>query len=406
MPKIGLGIDVLTAAKERVAWTFDRFDRIYASFSGGKDSTVMMHLIMAEAKKRNRKVGVFFLDWECQFTLTIDHIRAVFEQYKENIEPYWIQIPIRTWNGCSQHEPEWICWDEERRDLWVRQKEPGAIHDGDAFPFYFKNMMFEEFTPLFGKWYSRGENCANFIGIRTGESLNRYRTISRADKPRFEGKQWTTNSVDNVWNIYPIYDWRTEDDWTFFAKSKLPYNKLYDRMHQAGMTIHQMRIDEPFGDTQRVSLWLYQVIEPSMWSKMVLRVAGANTGQLYADERGSVLGNHSISLPVGHTYESFASLLLHTMPPKTAAHYKNKLARYVFWFRSRGYPDGIPDKADPRMEANGKVPSWRRVCKALLRNDYWCRSLGFSPTKSAAYDKYMSLMRTRRREWNILPDKQ
>ena len=64
MPKIGLGIDVLTAAKERISWTFDNFENIYCSFSGGKDSTVMTHLICEEARKRNRKIGLFFLDWE------------------------------------------------------------------------------------------------------------------------------------------------------------------------------------------------------------------------------------------------------------------------------------------------------------------------------------------------------
>ena len=66
MPKLGLGIDVLTAAKERVEWTFDNFDCVYCSFSAGKDSGVMTHMVMEEARKRGRKVGLFFLDWESE----------------------------------------------------------------------------------------------------------------------------------------------------------------------------------------------------------------------------------------------------------------------------------------------------------------------------------------------------
>ncbi len=402
MPKTYLGIDVLTAAKERIAWTFDKCERIYVSFSGGKDSTVMLHLVMEEAIKRHRTIGVMFIDWECQFTMTIDHIRDMFTLYRDHIEPYWICLPMRTWNGCSQFEPEWIAWDKNKKDIWVRQPDPISITDEKALPFYIHNMMFEEFTPLFGQWYAQGKRCACFIGIRTMESLNRYRTIAR-DKPMLEQKHFSTNTIDDVWNIYPIYDWKTEDDWTYIAKSGKPYNQLYDRMYQAGLTIHQMRIDEPFGDTQRQGLWLYQIIEPTMWSKMVMRVAGANTGQMYSDERGNILGNRKISLPENHTWHSFVDFLLNTMPPPTAEHYRNKISVYLRWFQVRGYPDGIPDQADHRLEAAGKVPSWRRVCRSLLRNDYWCRNLGFSPTKSEAYLKYVQLMKRRRNNWNIYP---
>lgn len=403
MPKHGLGIDVLTAARQRIAWTFDVFPRVYVSFSGGKDSTVLLHLVMDEAIKRCRKVGVFFLDWECQFTMTIDHVRAMYQLYYDHIEPYWISIPIRTWNGCSQYEPEWICWDETKPSLWVREKDPLSIQDKTAFPFYYPNMLFEEFTPLFGKWYSQGERCACFVGIRTDESLNRYRTVAR-EKPKMEGRAWTTNVVDSVWNVYPIYDWRTEDDWTYFGTFRKPYNKLYDVMHQAGLSIHQMRIDEPFGDTQRQGLWLYQIIEPKLWAKMCVRVSGANTGAIYSNERGNILGLHTVELPKGHTWQTFALHLLDTMPPATAEHYKNKLAKYLKWYAERGYPNGIPDCADHVLEGKGLMPSWRRLCKALLRNDYWCKTIGFSPTKSSAYGKYLNLMRRRRQEWGLFSE--
>ena len=59
MPKRKLGIDVLTAAMDRISWTFDTFNKIIVSFSGGKDSTVLTHLVMEEAIKRDRKVALF-----------------------------------------------------------------------------------------------------------------------------------------------------------------------------------------------------------------------------------------------------------------------------------------------------------------------------------------------------------
>jgi len=69
-----LGVSVYTAALDRIAYAFDNFEKVYISFSGGKDSSVMFHLTMIEAKKRNRKVGVLIIDLEAQYKLTIDHI--------------------------------------------------------------------------------------------------------------------------------------------------------------------------------------------------------------------------------------------------------------------------------------------------------------------------------------------
>ncbi len=51
--------------------------------------------------------------------------------------------------------------------------------------------------------------------------------------------------------IYPLYDWKTADIWTWFAKSGEPYNPLYDLMYQAGVPLRYMRICEPFGPEQR-----------------------------------------------------------------------------------------------------------------------------------------------------------
>lgn len=399
MPKKFLGVDVFSAATERIAWTFDTFERVYCSFSSGKDSTVMAHMVMEEARRRGRVIGMLFIDWECQFTMTIKHARRMFDEYASNIDPYWVCVPMRTWNGCSQHEPEWTAWEPGKK--WVREKEDISIQSGEFFDFYTEKMMFEEFVPLFGQWYSRGEKTACFVGIRTQESLNRFRTVAR-QKDMLEGKAYTTRVMDDCWNVYPIYDWSTEDIWTYHAKTKAFYNPLYDRMHQAGLTIHQMRICEPFGDTQRQGLWLYQVIEPEMWSKLVERVAGANTGAIYANESGNMMGRGEIALPQGHTWKSYVLFLLNSMPRHTAEHYKNKIAVYIRWWSLRGYPDGLPDAADKKLEAIGKAPSWRKIAKSILRNDYWCRWLGFSPTKTSAYQRYTELIRKRRKEWQIL----
>ncbi|MFD2234810.1 phosphoadenosine phosphosulfate reductase [Phaeospirillum tilakii] len=383
----------------RIARIFDDFPRVCVSFSAGKDSTVMLHLVMEEAAKRRRRVGVLFIDWECQYKLTISHAEEMFGLYDEYIDPYWVALPITTVNAVSQFEPEWIAWEPGK--AWVRNPPDFAITDPGRFPFYRHAMKFEDFVPAFGAWFSGGQLSAMLVGIRSDESLNRYRTMSRR-KSTFEGLQWTTWMGDAVYNAYPIYDWKTEDIWTYCGKFLKPYNKLYDRMHQAGVPLSRQRICEPFGSEQRQGLWLFQVIEPETWALLVARVNGANSGSLYAKESGNILGNTRITKPEKMTWEQYAMFLLATMPSTTAEHYKNKIATYLKWYRDREFPDGIPDWQVADCGAADDKPSWRRICKTLVRNDYWCKTLSFSPTKTEAYEKYKKLMKQRREEWGLI----
>jgi predicted phosphoadenosine phosphosulfate sulfurtransferase len=173
-----IGVNVLDAARDRIAWAFDEFPRIYVSFSGGKDSTVMTHLVMDEAIKRGRKIGVLFVDLEGQYKLTIDHIHEMYDLYAENIEPYWVALPIHLRNAVSMYQHHWICWQPEMQDAWIRTPPEIAITDQSYFPFYRYKIEFEDFVLEFGKWYAQGDPCACFVGIRTGESLNRWRTIA------------------------------------------------------------------------------------------------------------------------------------------------------------------------------------------------------------------------------------
>lgn len=291
MPKRFLEIDVLTAARERIAWTFQNFEKLYISYSGGKDSTVMLHLAAEEAKRVRKKFGLLFIDLEGQYKMTIDHVRQCFEMYADISEPFWICLPIHLRNAVSVFQTHWICWDKEKSSSWIRESEPIAIKDEKYFPFFHSGMEFEEFVPEFGKWYSEGKSCACFVGIRSDESLNRFRTIASTSKETFEGKQWTTLVSGAVYNIYPIYDWRTEDIWTFHARyPALPHNPLYDVMYRAGLTVHQMRICQPYGDDQRRGLWLFHLIEPETWARVVARVNGANSGALYIQDTGNVTG--------------------------------------------------------------------------------------------------------------------
>lgn len=396
MGKIALNYNVLEGAEQRIKDTFDTFERVYLSFSAGKDSTVMLHLVAQEARRRGVKIGLLLVDLEGQYKLTIDHAIEMIETYRDVLDVYWCCLPISLRNAVSVYEPQWTCWDEEKQEDWIRTPPEFAITDKNYFPFFKYNMEFEDFVPLFGDWYSQGKSCACFVGIRTDESLNRFRTIASNKKIKMNGWQWTTKVTETVYNSYPIYDWKTEDIWTYHAKNRdLRYNELYELMNKAGLSLSLQRICQPYGDDQRRGLWLFHLIEPNTWAKVVARVSGANSGALYVQESGNINGYNKITKPSHLTWRQFAELLIESMPPQTKEHYKVKIGTFCQWWEKRGYENGIPDEADNSLEMSKKVPSWRRVCKSLLRNDYWMKGLSFTQHKTDAYKKYLAMKKAK-----------
>jgi len=395
--------NVYDAAIERIAFTFDNFEKIYISFSGGKDSSAMVHLVMAEAIKRNRKVAWLIIDLEAQYKHTIDHIEDMIEAYKEHIDLHWVCLPLLLRNAVTNYEPRWCCWEEEKKDSWVRPFPKLGISDINHYPFFQKGLEFEEFIILWGLWYAEEKLTAGFIGIRADESLNRFRTIAVWDKTMYKNKRYTTHIDDYLFNVYPIYDWRTEDIWRFHGKNPtLSHNQIYDQMHKAGVSIHQQRLCQPYGDDQRKGLWLYHILEPETWFKLIARVNGANSGALYIQESGNMTGYNKITKPEGHTWKTFCDLLLQSMPKQTREHYIHRFRGFIKGWKGRGYKDGIPDSAPVTLENKMWAPSYRRLCKVLLRNDHWCKGLGLTQPKSEAYRKYMELKKQRKLEAKLL----
>lgn len=412
-----LGVTVLEASRQRISYVFDTFKRIYVSFSGGKDSTVMLHLVMEEAIKRGVKIGVLFIDWEIQYKLTINHVLDMYNTYKDNIIPYWVALPLKTECAISQYEPEWICWDKDKNKIWVRTPPDFAIADYAYFDFYEYGMSFENFIVKFGEWYATNdldksssdsisyEPTACFVGIRVEESFNRLLKL-RVKKNRefWDDKMWLLNLKSTHIDVvlaHPIYDWKVSDIWTYNGKYYKPYNKIYDLMYQAGIPFSKQRIDEFFGPEARRGLWVLHEIEHDTWSKVTGRITGCNSAALYAKEKGNITGERKITKPDGHTWESFAILLLNSMPTKTAEHYKNKVSIYLKWYMDRGFPNGIPDEQEGDLGPKDTKPSWRRICKVFLRNDYWCKALCFSPTKQSSYENYLKIMKKRRQRWGM-----
>ena len=427
--------DVYTAAKERIEYIFDEFEHICVSFSGGKDSGTVLNMCIDEARKRKRKIGVLFIDLEAFYKKTIEFVERMLENNKDVLEPYWICLPMESPNSLSYLEPTWIWWDKEKEPIWVRpmpKKEYVINEENNPLDFYKKNMPFEEFIKHFGNWYGKGEKTATLVGIRTDESLNRFRAIA-GTKSMYKDKNYSTKVNENVYNFYPIYDWSVEDIWTYNGKFQKDYNKLYDLFYKAGVSIHKMRVDEPFGNEAKAGLSMFRVIEPDTWAKVVNRVSGANFGNIYS---GNKIKTAHYKLPKNHTWKSFTFFLLDTLPPEISEHYKIKFSKFIKYWVEKGCPvsedhikimeETCPDaiinthefsrrgKGDkevikftkvvdeiPGVDNKDDVLTWRRMAMCIIKNDYTCKSLSFGMTKDltvrqkAIMEKYKNIIRGR-----------
>lgn len=412
--------NVYEALQERLRFLFEEFDNIYISFSGGKDSGLLLNLVLDYRKKYypDRTIGVFHQDFEAQYTVTSEYIERTFERIKKEVEPYWVCLPMATRTALSSYEMYWYPWDDTKEHSWVRkmpQKEYVINLQNNPISTYHYRMHQEDLAKQFGRWYRishENKKTVCLLGMRADESLQRYSGFLNK-KYGYQNKCWISKEFKDVWCASPLYDWSSRDVWHANYIFDYDYNKLYDLYYMAGLKIAQMRVASPFNDYSRDALNLYRVIDPEIWVKLVGRVKGANFTSIYG--RTKAMGYRSVTLPEGHTWKSYTHFLLDTLPPRLRNSYVNKFNTSIrFWHETGGgldeeaikeleehgysikrngvsnytlnkksriiFTGKIPDHTDD-IKSTRDVPSWKRMCYCILKNDHTCRFMGFSLTK-------------------------
>lgn len=417
-------LNVYDAAIKRIEYLFNEFDNVLVSFSGGKDSGVMLNLCYDFAKKTGQlnKLALYHLDYEAQYEFTTNYVTETFLRLND-IRRFWLCLPVGANCGCKMDSATWVPWKKEDRAIWCREmpKYDFVINEDNAqFSFDVGEEDYsvqDKFCRYFSEVYGK---TAVMIGIRTQESLNRFRAIFQ-DKGTYKNQKFTTEIIaGQLYNAYPIYDWLVEDIWTANARFLWPYNKIYDLYYQAGLNINQMRVANPFHSCGMDTLKLYKVIEPHTWGKLVSRVNGVNFAGIYGGT--TAMGWKTITKPKDHTWKSYCYFLLSTLDPKTRAHYEKILDTSIKFWKEKGgavcdetveelkgcdgvinagavspistksvikfetYPDELPEVTNFR-----EVPSYKRMCVCIMKNDYYCKYMGFAPTKEAVERRKQTL---------------
>ncbi len=410
-----LSMNVYEAFCERMDFLFREFENVFISFSGGKDSGLLLNMTMEYVQKHcpERRIGLFHQDFEAQYSFTTKYVTDTFEKWKNEMECYWVCLPMATRTALSNYEMYWYPWDDKKKELWVRPMPQGEYVvnlEHNPITTYRYRMHQEDLAKQFGKWYAdiHGGKTVCLLGLRSEESSFRYSGFLNK-RYGYKDQCYITKQYSNCWTASPLYDWSDSDIWHAHAVLGYEYNEIYDMYYKAGLKVSQMRVASPFNEYAVESLNLYRVIEPETWAKLIGRVRGANFGAIYGKTKA--FGVRKIKLPEGYTWEEYTQFLLATLPAKVRTQYIQKFRTSInFWhnvggglpddviaeLRQKGYRIAINGVSNYTLKKHSKViflgkipddtddikltrdiPSWKRMCMCILKNDHLCRSMGF-----------------------------
>ena len=268
---------VLEEALDRFEFLFEEFDRVIVNISGGKDSTIVLELALSVARKLNRlPLEVMFFDQEAEIMSVIEYIRNI--QAREEIKFHWYQIPITINTSASVSEQSIICWDKDKEDIWVREKEKESIKENVYYPmdtYFNKCFNFIAEKDFVGK---DGKSCM-VGGVRAEESVIRMAYLSKGNV--YKGVTWGKNTSKNTgkgrYVFYPIYDWSYTDVWKYIYENQIEYADYYNLMFMKKVAIPDMRVSCVFHENSVKALEYLSEYEPDNWNKISVRIVGANT---------------------------------------------------------------------------------------------------------------------------------
>lgn len=362
-------LNVYDEALNRIRYIYDRFDKVVVSFSGGKDSTAVLNCTLQIARERNKlPLEVVFFDEEAVHPPTIEYVSRVAKN--PEIKMNWYCLEFKHRNACSNEEPFWYTWDNDKNDLWVRELPENAITEHPKFK---KGMSFQEFSPYL---YDRTNgSVAMLTGIRTQESLRRYQVIARKKNEAFINSK--SELGQNQYRAFPIYDWSSEDVWLAVHKFNWDYNKTYDIFNQTKLfnDFLGQRVCPPYGEEPLRGLWVYAECFPEMWHKMINRVEGVATAWRYGN---SELYSSAKSKPIDLSWKQYLNIILDSYDYDSQEQVKKTI---------NGYIKNHEKKSKQIIEEETPHPisgiSWKWLCTVAIRGDFKNRQSNTLTTNAA-----------------------
>ena len=266
-------MDVVTAARMRIRNAFHNGVPVYMSFSGGKDSLTLAQLTLSLIQRGEIDPGLLtvqFVDEEAIFPCieqTVLDWRRRFLYAGAKFEWFCVEVKhFDCFNALSEEET-FVCWDKRKRDVWVRQPPSFAITEHPMLRPRKDN--YQSFMPRV---------CMDGItltGVRAKESVQRLEYMARMN---LGGRGITKRR-----QMYPIYDWSTNDVWLYLRDEGVEIPKIYFYLWQSGTARNQLRVSQFFSVDTAKSLVQMNEYYPDLMERIIRREPNAYLAALYWD---------------------------------------------------------------------------------------------------------------------------
>ena len=356
------GKTVTEAAEERIRHCYDRFDEIVVSFSGGKDSTAVLNMVIKVATELDRlPVRVDFFDEEVITPDTYEYVNRV--RQRPEVDMNWYCLPFKHAHGCSLRKKEWKTFDPKDEDKWVRPMPDWAISEHPRFKL---GMSFQDFGEV--KYPEELGMVCVLTGIRTDESINRLRSIvnNRSNLSQ-KGESWITLRAKsgNTYFATPIYDWSSHDVWILVREWGLDYNKTYDKYNMTELEgqLAVQRISQAFGEQPIRKLWTWKVMYPEMWDAMLRRLPGVATAYRYANTE--LFGVGTADKPEKLSWQEYTNVVIGYDADVKARNAVRKSINGLLRSHARKTDDPVPEESPHPLSGL----SWRGLCQLAMRRE-------------------------------------
>lgn len=264
--KVYASLDVVSMAKIRIKNIFESANKIELSLSGGKDSICLNNLIFELCQSGQidkSKLVVDFIDEEAIYPCVERIVKNMRLQWLSIGVPFrWWCIQVKHYNCFNQltNDESFICWDETKRDVWIRPMPKWAITS---------DPLLRERKDTYQDFMNRKlKDSISLIGVRASESLQRlYNIASRTAQEK----------------QFPIYDWTDTDVWNYIREKQLDFPDAYKYMYQVGVPLNRLRISQFFSIDTASSLVQMCEFYPDLFEKICKREPNAYIAMLYFD---------------------------------------------------------------------------------------------------------------------------